>query len=60
MSSYLRSGCFFAFKELVAFDLTQISLYLSNHDHGDRRVRVLLEKVPAGQADDRIWIRADA
>lgn len=32
----------------------------SNHDHGDRRVRVLLEEVPAGQADDRIWIRADA
>ena len=32
----------------------------SNRDHGDRRVRVLLEEVPAGQTDDRIWIRADA
>ena len=31
-----------------------------NRDHGDRRVRVLLEEVPAGQIDDRIWIRADA
>ena len=33
---------------------------LSNRDLGDRRVRVLLEEVPAGQTDDRIWIRADA
>ena len=31
-----------------------------NRDHGDRRVRVLLEEVPTGQIDDRIWIRADA